>query len=84
MEGTTKLNTLTNIVYILTDVLEELPYEIEECFLCITVSRGEWHIGYTSSNDILRMESRVVATDAAYSLLCWCIENGYVETNKNE
>ena len=22
--------------------------------------------------------------DAAYSMLCWAIENGYVETNKNE
>lgn len=34
--------------------------------------------------DWIVLYSEGVLIDAAYELLVWCIENGYVETNKNK
>lgn len=38
----------------------------------------------TSTNDVLvgLRFTQIQLIDAAYSMLCWAIENGYVETNK--
>ena len=75
--------------YTLQDILDLLPYKTVASYL---------HIGRKSfSGDILfyveysnfggyavshfRSESLI---EAAYEMLCWCIENKFVETNKNE
>lgn len=80
--------------YTLQDVLDILPAEInpaerrfwlridlsDECLYyyyddCNLVERRKKVIGYDGIEELI---------DAAYSMLCWTIENGYVETNKNE
>ena len=80
--------------YTLQDVLDILPTEIkpaerrfwlridlsDECLYyyyddCNLVERRKKVIGYDGIEELI---------DAAYSMLCWAIENGYVETNKNE
>lgn len=80
--------------YTLQDVLDALPKEIKykdkRCWLCIDLA-DEW-VGYYYENihfaqkyvyyEIVKVDKSFI--DAAYKLLCWCIEDGYVETNKNE
>lgn len=80
--------------YTLQDVLDALPIEIKykdkRCWLCIELA--DEMIGYYYEN--ARFEHRWVyyevvmidesLIDAVYKLLCWAIEQGYVETNKNE
>lgn len=87
-------NSQTIPAYTLQDVLDELPKEInpgtrrfwlridfsDEClyYYCDDYKLVEHRkkvIGYDGADGLI---------DAAYSMLCWCIENGYVETNKNE
>lgn len=89
------LDTEENIpAYTLQDVLDALPIEIKyknkRCWLCIELA--DEMIGYYYEN--ARFEHRWVyyevvmidesLIDAAYSLLCWAIDNKFVETNKNE
>ena len=89
------LDTEENIpAYTLQDVLDILPTEIkpaerrfwlridlsDECLYyyyedCHLVEHRKKIIGYDGIDELI---------DAAYSMLCWCIEQGYVETNKNE
>ena len=75
--------------YTLQDVLDELPDFIGEYSLIIDMAFGI--IRY----DNLKWDSPILKEtyfndedkyliDAAYELLGWCIENGYVETNKNK
>ena len=78
--------------YTLQDVLELLPTEIkpnqkrywlridlsDECLYyyyddCNLVEHRKKTISYNGMNGLI---------DAAYAMLCWCIENGYVKTNK--
>ena len=80
--------------YTLQDVLGALPIEIKykdkRCWLCIELA--DEMIGYYYEN--VRFEHRWVyyevemidesLIDAGYKLLCWAIENKFVETNKNE
>ena len=80
--------------YTLQDVLDALPIEIKykdkRCWLCIELA--DEMIGYYYEN--ARFEHRWVyyevvmidesLIDAVYKLLCWAIENKFVETNKNE
>ena len=81
-------------VYTLQDVLDALPIEIKykdkRCWLCIELA--DEMIGYYYEN--ARFEHRWVyyelvmidesLIDSGYKLLCWAIENKFVETNKNE
>ena len=80
--------------YTLQDVLDALPIEIKykdkRCWLRIELA--DEMIGYYYEN--VRFEHRWVyyevemidesLIDAGYKLLCWAIENKFVETNKNE
>lgn len=80
--------------YTLQDVLDILPTEIkpaEKRFWlridlsdkCLYYYYEDYHlvehrkkvIGYDGIGELI---------DAAYSMLCWVIEQGYIETNKNE
>lgn len=73
--------------FTLQDILEMLPYKIVASYLNIGKKSFSGDIlfyveysnfgGYASSH--FRSESLL---DAAYEMLCWCIENGYIEKSK--
>ena len=80
--------------YTLQDVIDALPkeirYENKRCWASIDLEDG--FIGYYYENyslyykwayfeEVMKGESLI---DAAYELLVWCIENKFIETNKNE
>ena len=81
--------------YTLQDVLDALPkyYHIANIGwtkLSIRVhTTKEWEIGYVYTDElskyvyVCRILSKELI-DAAYELFCWCVEWGFVETNKNE
>ena len=80
--------------YTLQDVLDTLPKEIKykdkSCWLCIDLT-DEW-VGYYYENiyfahkyvyhEVVKINESLI--DASYRLLCWAIDNEFVETNKNE
>ena len=80
--------------YTLQDVLDALPkeitYENKRCWASIDLEDGL--IGYYYENyslyykwayfEVVMKDESII--DAAYELLVWTIEQGYVETNKNE
>lgn len=81
--------------YTLQDVLDALPkfYHIANIGwtkLSIRVhTTKEWEIGYVYTDELVKYayKCRILGKeliDAAYELLVWCIENKFVETNKNE
>lgn len=81
--------------YTLQDVLDAHPkyYHIAHIGwtkLSIRVhTTKEWEIGYVYTDELSKYAygCRICGKeliDAAYSMLCWAIENKFVETNKNE
>lgn len=78
--------------YTLQDVLDALPEKIthkhKDYLIEIWKRDGEWYIGYLffDVDDVVHLQDETNKSfiDAAYSLLCWAIENKFVETNKNE
>ena len=81
--------------YTLQDVLDALPkfYHIANIGwtkLSIRVNTTkEWEIGYVYTDELSKYAygCRILGKeliDAAYELFCWCVEWGFVETNKNE
>ena len=79
--------------YTLQDVLDALPKEISKdgctwhASLYIDFENERIAYGNTDRYGFevyheIMIEKDLI--DAAYSLLCWAIEKGYVETNKNE
>ena len=77
-------------VYTLQDVLELLPATVlyDKRIYELDINMCDESIEYvsTSVNDVLvgLRFTKIPLIDAAYSMLCWSIENGYVETNKKE
>ena len=79
--------------YTLQDVLELLPIEIKPCrrfWLRIDLSDDCIYYYYEDYNLVERRIKTISYNgmngliDAAYSMLCWCIENKYVKTeNEN-
>ena len=80
--------------YTLQDVLELLPIEIkpneQRFWLRIDLS-DECLYYYYDDRNLVEHRKKVIGydgigelIDAAYSMLCWAIENKFVETNKNE
>lgn len=72
----------------LQDILEMLPNEIKEDSECnilsITKYNDGWYIRYGLSDEfvpLISFESNSLL-DAAYEMLCWCIENGYIKKSK--
>lgn len=71
--------------YTLQDILGLLPKEIRTSTdtYCLTISIydcKEWYICYSMSDefDYYKEFKSGQLIDAAYEMLCWCIENGYV------
>ena len=76
--------------YTLQDVLDALPVTIlhDKRIYELDINMCNESIEYvkTSVNDVLvgLRFTQLQLIDAAYSMLCWAIENKFVETNKNE
>nr|DAT85369.1 MAG TPA: hypothetical protein [Caudoviricetes sp.] len=74
--------------YTLQDILDKLPKEIKTStdtyWLGISIyDCKEWYVCYSMSDEFDYYEefkSRQLI-DAAYEMLCWCIEKGYIKTN---
>lgn len=69
--------------FTLQDILDLLPNKIDdELILFIEKGKHKWNIGYTDiiSEEIFEDFSDKIFIDAAYKMLCWCIENGFLET----
>ena len=73
--------------YTLQDVLDLLPKQIgveyiyDLCIFPESISYTQF-IGGEINDNLFEVPINESLIDAAYSMLCWCIENGYVETNK--
>ena len=76
--------------YTLQDVLDALPDLIDEYCLII-----DMFFGVIRYDNLERKDSSILKKtyfnnddkypiDAAYEMLCWCIENGHVKTNKSK
>ena len=87
-------NSQTIPAYTLQDVLELLPKELKPAkrryWLRMDLSDGCVYYYYEDSSLV---EQRVILfnggedidlLEAAYRMLCWCIKQGYIETNKNK
>lgn len=67
-------------VFTLQDILDLLPIKIEGCRLEFDKHKVSY-FDYMNERTIkLKREQNLI--DAAYEMLCWVIENGYLETNK--
>ena len=75
--------------YTLQDVLDLLPksigveYIYDLCIFPESISYTQF-IGGEINDNLFAVPINESLIDAAYSMLCWAIEQGYVETNKNE
>lgn len=80
--------------YTLQDVLDALPHSIggdkeDDYWLQIEQMErkfDDWRVSYVSvsQDKYFHCFQSPNLIDAAYSLLCWAIDNKFVETNKNE
>ena len=88
------LATANEAAYTLQDILGILPTELKPAqrryWLRIDIS-DECIYYYYDDYNLVETRKKVVGydgidglIDAAYEMLCWVIEQGYVETNKNE
>lgn len=73
--------------FTLQDVLDLLPREIiddDKTFdLNVIFPNGDlWEISYTFCGEYKDFFMNHSLIDAAYEMLCWCIEQGYIDTNK--
>lgn len=76
-------------VFTLSDILDLLPNEItrkdnnNEVYLGIVYPNyGAWEVSYGHVT-VLEYFVDKDLKEAAYKMLCWCIEEGYIKTNKN-
>lgn len=77
----------TQSVFTLQDILDLLPSEIQKdgkvSTLDILKHPQNYIICFWNRGPLFRCENKELI-DAAYEMLCWCIENGYVKTDKEE
>ena len=72
-------------LYTLQDILDILLKFINGYKLEMGVRYDQsWFVTYIGDFQSLRYECEENLIDAAYELLCWAVENGYVETNKEQ
>ena len=76
--------------YTLQDVLDALPkmiypFPVHKIGFELWIGSGKiFYANMFNLEDVLKVRYDKELIDAAYSMLCWCIEQGYVEQNKNE
>lgn len=69
--------------YTLQDILDKLPESIQIYDLYIFKQASLWVFKYIDVEDeTLHSETMPRLIDAAYYMLCWCIEKGYVKIDK--
>lgn len=67
--------------YTLQDILDKLPCFIGKEVLTIQKLADSYTCLYMEPYKITESKELI---DAAYDMLCWCIENGYVKVRKEE
>lgn len=72
--------------YTLQDILDKLPCFIGNQVLTIQKLADSYTCLYMEpySRSIIKITESKEPIDAAYEMLCWCIENGYVKVGKKE
>lgn len=72
--------------YTLQDILDKLPCFIGKEVLTIQKLANSYTCLYMEpySRSIIKITESKEPIDAAYDMLCWCIENGYVKVGKEE
>lgn len=76
--------------FTLQDIIEVLPKEmktsIDTYWLTMSHDSEEWYICYSMSDefDYYKEFKSDSLLEAAYNMLCWCAENGYLKTDKEE
>lgn len=76
--------------YALQDVLDALPkmiypFPVHKIGFELWIGSGKiFYANMFNLEDVLKVRYDKELIDAAYELLVWCIENKFVETNKNE
>lgn len=74
--------------YTLQDILEKLPREIktetDTYWLTVSLDMEVWYICYSMSDefDYYKEFSSISLMDCAYKMLCWAIEQEYLQLNK--
>lgn len=74
-------------VFTLSDILDLLPNEItikdnnNEVYLGIYPNYGAWEVSYGHVT-VLEYFVDKDLKEAAYKMLCWCIEEEYIKTNR--
>lgn len=73
-------------VFTLQDILDKLPCFIGNEVLTIKKFADSYTCLYMEpySRSIINITESKEPIDAAYDMLCWCIENGYVKVGKEE
>lgn len=74
--------------FTLQDILEMLPYKIKSYFLILLKDKYAFREGncYNIYYRNVRERKSLIKIrrdsllDAAYEMLCWCVENGYIKT----
>lgn len=72
--------------YTLPDILDKLPCFIGNEVLTIKKFADSYTCLYMEyyTRSIIKITESKELIDAAYEMLCWCIENGYVKVGKEE
>lgn len=72
--------------YTLQDILDKLPCFINNQVLTIQKLADSYTCLYMEpySRSMINITESKELIDAAYDMLCWCIENGYVKVGKEE
>lgn len=72
--------------YTLQDILDKLPCFIGKEVLTMQKLADSYTCLYMEpySRSIIKITESKELIDAAYEMLCWCIENGYVKVGKEE
>ena len=76
--------------YTLQDVLDALPkmiypFPVHKIGFELWIGSGKiFYANMFNLEDVLKVRYDKELIDAAYSMLCWAIENKFVETNKNK
>lgn len=71
----------THPVFTLQDILDLIPCEVDDqCALFMEKNTSGWRIGYVNviTEEVYEEFSDKDFIEAAYKLLCWCAENGYI------
>ena len=73
-------------IYTLQDILDKLPCFIGNQVLTIQKLANSYTCLYMEpyTRSMIKITESKEPIDAAYDMLCWCIENGYVKVGKEK